>query len=301
MIALGRLLCVCDVDFTDEHLTRGAAEEVHRREHRGHQVRLRPGRGLDQGHRAGAGRQQLRRALRRAASWPAPRPPRPSSWPRRCGLIGPMSPRRRGRGRHGGPAAAAAPDRPPASGGQTGRSHRCGGRRPRMDGRRRRCSRGAARPASPLRQLAATQSPRPGAAGAPGSARIQAGRRRRARRACRRESTARPKSRPATEAVAESGERKPSCTLAQMRRFIKSRPYVPRPRAASPLRDRGDRGRGQPHANRTRAPSSSACPRRRPIFLGELVKSGEVGCELLLDPVSPAVVGVFPMRPVARQ
>ena len=30
MIALGRMLCVCDVDFTDEHLAAALAEEVHR-------------------------------------------------------------------------------------------------------------------------------------------------------------------------------------------------------------------------------------------------------------------------------
>lgn len=42
-------------------------------------------------------------------------------------------------------------------------------------------------------------------------------------------------------------------------------------------------------------------PQQEASYLGELVKAGEVGCELLLDPTSPAVIGVFPMRPVARQ
>ncbi len=36
-------------------------------------------------------------------------------------------------------------------------------------------------------------------------------------------------------------------------------------------------------------------------YLGELIRSGDVGCEMLLDPVSPAVIGVYAMRPVARQ
>jgi hypothetical protein len=36
-------------------------------------------------------------------------------------------------------------------------------------------------------------------------------------------------------------------------------------------------------------------------FLADLIRAGEVGCELLLDPTSPAVVGVYAMRPVARQ
>lgn len=36
-------------------------------------------------------------------------------------------------------------------------------------------------------------------------------------------------------------------------------------------------------------------------YLSELIRTGEVGYELLLDPTSPAVIGVFPMRPIARQ
>ena len=42
-------------------------------------------------------------------------------------------------------------------------------------------------------------------------------------------------------------------------------------------------------------------PPEQARYLGELIKSGDVGCEMLLDPVSPGVIGVFPMRPVARQ
>ncbi len=41
-------------------------------------------------------------------------------------------------------------------------------------------------------------------------------------------------------------------------------------------------------------------PAREAGMLAELVRSGEVGFELLLDPVSPMVIGVFPMRPVQR-
>jgi hypothetical protein len=35
-------------------------------------------------------------------------------------------------------------------------------------------------------------------------------------------------------------------------------------------------------------------------LLGELVRSGEVGYELSMDPRTPVVVGVYPMRPVPR-
>jgi hypothetical protein len=41
-------------------------------------------------------------------------------------------------------------------------------------------------------------------------------------------------------------------------------------------------------------------PAREADMLGELVRHGEVGYELLLDPTSPIVVGVFPMRPIQR-
>jgi hypothetical protein len=35
-------------------------------------------------------------------------------------------------------------------------------------------------------------------------------------------------------------------------------------------------------------------------LLGELLRAGEVGYELSLDPRSPVIVGVYPMRPVPR-
>lgn len=91
-----------------------------------------------------------------------------------------------------------------------------------------------------------------------------------------------------------------SCTLAQMRRFIKSRPYVP----VHELRRRfvidGLEDDVSPMAVE-RGTLYVGLPEREAGFLGELIKAGEVGCELLQDPASPAVVGVFPMRPVARQ
>ena len=41
-------------------------------------------------------------------------------------------------------------------------------------------------------------------------------------------------------------------------------------------------------------------PEREGRILGELLRGGDVGYELSVDPVTPIVVGVFPMRPVAR-
>lgn len=41
-------------------------------------------------------------------------------------------------------------------------------------------------------------------------------------------------------------------------------------------------------------------PLREGRLLGELLRSGDIGYELSFDPISPIVVGVFPMRPVPR-
>jgi hypothetical protein len=41
-------------------------------------------------------------------------------------------------------------------------------------------------------------------------------------------------------------------------------------------------------------------PQREGWLLGELLRGGEIGYELSLDPRSPIVVGVYPMRPVPR-
>ncbi len=85
-----------------------------------------------------------------------------------------------------------------------------------------------------------------------------------------------------------------------MRRFIKSRPYVP----VHELRRRflidGLEDEVSPIATGQRT-LYVGLPPREAQFLGDLVRGGEVGCEMLLDPTSPGVVGVYPMRPVVRQ
>ena len=113
----------------------------------------------------------------------------------------------------------------------------------------------------------------------------------------------RPRPEPRPEGAPGAGgsvEGKTSCTLAQMRRFIKSRPYVPVHELRRRFLIEGIEDEVNP------MPSGDGIlyvglPEREAGFLGELVKAGEVGCELLLDPTSPAIIGVFPMRPVARQ
>lgn len=96
-----------------------------------------------------------------------------------------------------------------------------------------------------------------------------------------------------------NGDAQPLCTQAQLRRFIKSRPYVP----LHELRRRF----GLNGADDDVAPVDVdgrrlfvGLPGRESELLGELLRQGDVGYELLLDPVSPTIIGVFPMRPVQR-
>jgi hypothetical protein len=97
----------------------------------------------------------------------------------------------------------------------------------------------------------------------------------------------------------EAGQ-KAFCTLAQMRRFIKSRPYVPVHELRRRFLIEGIEDEVSPMAT-GQGTLYVGLPEREAGFLRELVNAGEVGCELLLDPTSPGVIGVFPMRPVARQ
>jgi hypothetical protein len=95
------------------------------------------------------------------------------------------------------------------------------------------------------------------------------------------------------------GERNNGCTAPQLRRFIKSRPYVP----MHELRRRfGIDGNDD---DVTRVPLEGGevfvgLPDREGLLLGELLRGGEIGYELSFDPRAPIVVGVYPMRPVPR-
>lgn len=89
------------------------------------------------------------------------------------------------------------------------------------------------------------------------------------------------------------------CTQAQLRRFIKSRPYVP----MHELRRRFELN-GQPD-DVTAIRSSDGTiwvglPHRESGFLEDLLRQGDIGVELCRDPSVRIVVGVYAMRPVSR-
>src|SRR5262245_12251885 len=89
------------------------------------------------------------------------------------------------------------------------------------------------------------------------------------------------------------------CTAPQLRRFIKSRPYVP----MHELRRRFGINGSEDDVTLVEVDGSSVfvgLPAREGGLLGELLRGGEVGYELSLDPRSPVVVGLYPMRPVPR-
>ena len=90
------------------------------------------------------------------------------------------------------------------------------------------------------------------------------------------------------------------CTAPQLRRFIKSRPYVPMHELRRRFGivgveddvsaiDLGDHRR-----------IFVGLPSREGSLLGELLRGGDIGYELSLDPRTPVVIGLYPMRPVGR-
>jgi hypothetical protein len=88
-------------------------------------------------------------------------------------------------------------------------------------------------------------------------------------------------------------------TAPQLRRFIKSRAYVP----MHELRRRFAINGGEDDVTAVdldRLRIYVGLPEREGRLLGELLKGGDIGYELSLDPISPVVVGVYPMRPVTR-
>jgi len=98
---------------------------------------------------------------------------------------------------------------------------------------------------------------------------------------------------------ADAPEAPTPCTQAQLRRFIKSRPYVP----LHELRRRFGLNGADDDVSGVDVDGQRifiGLPERETGLLGDLLRQGDVGYELLLDPTSPLVIGVFPMRPVQR-
>lgn len=96
-----------------------------------------------------------------------------------------------------------------------------------------------------------------------------------------------------------SGDRLGS-TAPQLRRFIKSRAYVP----MHELRRRFGINGADDEVTQVQLADRRiyvGLPSAEGRLLGELLRGGDVGYELSLDPISPIVVGVYPMRPIPRQ
>lgn len=89
------------------------------------------------------------------------------------------------------------------------------------------------------------------------------------------------------------------CTQAQLRRFIKSRPYVP----MHELRRRFELNGAADDVTSIPTPQGNifvGLPSREAKFIAELVRNGDIGLELSHDPVVAIVIGIYAMRPVSR-
>ena len=89
-------------------------------------------------------------------------------------------------------------------------------------------------------------------------------------------------------------------TAAQLRRFIKSRPYVPlhELRRRFELNGELDDVSVIDLADGTRV--YLGLPPRESQLIADLARDGDVGLEMCHDPLTPMVVGLYPMRPVTR-
>ena len=89
------------------------------------------------------------------------------------------------------------------------------------------------------------------------------------------------------------------CTQAQLRRFIKSRAYVPMHELRRRFAINGE-------ADDVRSVDTrdgrywAGLPAKECGFLAELVDKGEVGVELCHDPCVDMIIGVYAIRPVGR-
>ena len=98
---------------------------------------------------------------------------------------------------------------------------------------------------------------------------------------------------------AVNGDRSGQCTAPQLRRFIKSRPYVPMHELRRRFSINGDDDDVTP----VRIDPGwiyVGLPSHEGHLLGDLLRTGEIGYELSLDPRTPIGVGVYPMRPIPR-
>lgn len=104
---------------------------------------------------------------------------------------------------------------------------------------------------------------------------------------------------PADGPLAIDPNRSAGCTSPQLRRFIKSRAYIPMHELRRRFAINGPEDDvAAIDVDGTRL--YVGLPERESRLLGELLRGGDVGAELSHDPVTPIIVGVYPMRPVPR-
>ena len=89
-------------------------------------------------------------------------------------------------------------------------------------------------------------------------------------------------------------------TAAQLRRFIKSRPYVPLHELRRRFELNGESDEVSLIHLADQGQIYVGLPGREAEFVATLVRDGDIGLELCYDPSVPIVVGVYPMRPVTR-
>ena len=104
---------------------------------------------------------------------------------------------------------------------------------------------------------------------------------------------------PSHGAQAPGPDRNGQCTAPQLRRFIKSRPYVPMHELRRRFAIDGDDDDVTP-VRLDPGWVYVGLPNREGLLLGDLLRAGEIGYELSLDPRTPIVIGVYPMRPIPR-
>ena len=88
-------------------------------------------------------------------------------------------------------------------------------------------------------------------------------------------------------------------TGPQLRRFIKSRAYVPMHELRRRFAINGHDDEVTPVDLEQRR-VFVGLPDREGRLLADLLRGGDIGYELSMDPITPIVVGVYPMRPVTR-